>query len=80
MKIQVFGSGCTSCKRLHELTTDAVEELGLEMEVEYIKDVTKLIEMGIMQSPVLTIDGKPVMIGLVPNKEKIKDLIAEASK
>jgi len=80
MKIQVFGSGCTSCKRLHELTTDAVKELGLEMEVEYIKDVTKLIEMGIMQSPVLAINGKPVMIGFVPNKEKVKDLIVEASK
>ena len=80
MQIQVLGSGCASCKKLHEITTDIVKELKLDTKVDYITDVSKIVEMGIMQSPVLAVNGKPVMVGFVPNKEKIKDLITKAIK
>ncbi len=77
MKIQVLGSGCANCRRLFEMTTEIVRELNLEASVDYITDVSKIVELGIMSSPVLTVNGKPVMIGFVPNKEKIKDLIVK---
>lgn len=72
MNIQVLGSGCPTCKKLFELTQRAVEELGLDEKVEYITDVSKIIEMGVMSSPVLAVDGNPVMIGFTPDIEKIK--------
>lgn len=75
MKIQVLGSGCSTCESLYELTKKAVSELKMTEEIEYITDITKIIEMGVMTSPVLAIDGKPVMIGSTNNIEKIKDLI-----
>lgn len=74
MKIQVLGSGCTTCKNLFELTKKAVAELGIKAEVEYITDISKIIEMGVMQSPVLAVDGKPIMTGM-GNYEKIRDSI-----
>jgi len=83
MKIQVLGSGCPTCKNLYELTKKAVEELGLNEEVEYLtgeEGIQKIIEMGVMQSPVLAIDGKPVMIGFVPDVEEIKKLIQESNE
>jgi small redox-active disulfide protein 2 len=76
MKIQVLGSGCTTCKKLFELTKKAVEELNLKTEVEYITDVQKIVAMGLMQSPVLAINDKPVMVGFTSDIEKIKNLIA----
>jgi small redox-active disulfide protein 2 len=75
MTIQVLGSGCPTCKELYELTKQAVIELDLKTEVEYITDIEKIIEMGVMQSPVLAIDGKPVMVGFLPDIEKIKEII-----
>ena len=75
MQIQVLGSGCPTCKKLFELTKQAVEELGLKIEVEYITDIQKIIEMGVMSSPVLAIDGKPIITGFVPDVKKIKDTI-----
>lgn len=75
MKIQVLGSGCPTCKKLFELTAQAVKELGLKIEVEYITDVQKIIEMGVMSSPVLAINGKPVITGFLPEVEKIKETI-----
>ena len=75
MKIVVLGSGCVTCKALYDLTKKAVSQLGLKDEVEYITDISKIIEMGVMQSPVLAINGKPVMVGFIPNVEKIKEII-----
>jgi len=77
MTIQVLGSGCTTCKNLFELTKQAVEELGLKTEVEYITDIQKIVALGVMSSPVLAINGKPAMVGFVPNIEKIKAIIQQ---
>ena len=81
MKIQVLGSGCPTCKSLYELTKQAVKETGLKEEVEYLigqEGIQKIMDLGIMSSPVLVINDKPVMTGFVPDVEKIKKLITEA--
>jgi small redox-active disulfide protein 2 len=83
MKIQVLGSGCPTCKNLYELTKKAVEELGLNTQVEYLtgeEGIEKIIEMGVMQSPVLVVDGKPVMVGFTPDIEEIKKLIQKSNE
>ena len=76
MKIQVLGSGCPTCKNLYELTKTAVAELGIEAEVEYITDISKIIELGVMESPVMTINGKIAMLGS-GSLEKIKEVITK---
>ena len=78
MKIQVIGSGCPTCKNLFELTKQAVSELQIDSTVEYSTEVSEIIKMGIMQSPVLSVDGKPAMIGsgsLQKIKESLKKFI-----
>jgi len=75
IKIQVLGSGCPTCKKLFELTQKAVGELGLKTEVEYVTDIQKILEMGLMSSPVLAINGKPVLVGFLSDIEKIKEII-----
>lgn len=77
IKIEVLGSGCPTCKKLYELVKEAVAEMGLPVAVEYSNDIQKIISMGVMQSPVLAINGKPAMVGFSPDKEKIKKLISE---
>ena len=79
MKIQVLGSGCPTCKKLYELTQQAIKEINLNEEVEYITDISKIIEMGVMQSPVLAVDGKPILTGF-DDVEKIKNLIQKAQE
>lgn len=76
MKIQVLGSGCCTCKNLYELTKKAVAELGIDAEVEYFDDLTKIIELGVMESPVITIDGKIALLGS-HNLDKIKEVITK---
>lgn len=79
MKIQVLGSGCSNCEQLFKLTKEAVKQLRLKVEVEYITDVAKIVEMGVMSSPVLAIDGKAAIVGFVPDIEKIKKLLSNGA-
>ncbi len=79
MKIQVLGSGCPTCHKLFELTEKAVGDLGINTQVEYItgdEGIRKIVEMGVMSSPVLAVNGKPVMVGFTPDVLKIKELIS----
>jgi len=73
--LQVFGSGCPTCKKLFELTKQAITELGLDVEVKYSTDIQKIIELGVVSSPILVIDGQVVLSGQLPSLEKIKELL-----
>lgn len=79
MKINVLGAGCASCKNLFELTKTAVAEMGINAEVAYSDDISKIIELGILQAPVLVIDGKPVMVGGTDDINKLKEIITKSS-
>jgi small redox-active disulfide protein 2 len=75
MEIQVLGSGCKKCKELYERTQKAAQSVGLGVSVEYITNVQKIVEMGLMSSPVLVVDGEPVVVGGLPDVEKIKEIL-----
>ena len=77
MEIKVIGPGCTNCKRLLEVTKQAVREAGLKIEIEYVTDIQKMVEMGIMQTPALAINGKVVLSGFVPDVKTIRNKIKE---
>lgn len=77
MKIQVLGSGCPSCKNLYELTQTAVRELGIDAKVEYSTDISKIIELGVMETPAMTINGRIAMLGS-GSLDKVKEIILKA--
>jgi small redox-active disulfide protein 2 len=79
MKIEVVGSGCATCKKLFEIVQKAVSELKMDVKVEYITDIQKIVAIGLMQSPVLLVDDKPVLVGFSSDIEKIKKLISGGS-
>ncbi|MCL5008963.1 MAG: thioredoxin family protein [Patescibacteria group bacterium] len=78
MKIQVLGSGCPTCEKLYKITRQAVEQMGLPDQVEYIKDIQQILNMGLMSSPVLAVNGKPALVGFIPKIEEIKKAIQKS--
>lgn len=53
--------------------------MGMETEVEHITDISKMLEMGVMQSPVLAINNKPVLTGGGHSEKEIKDALINSS-
>jgi len=76
MKIKVIGSGCPTCKKLHEMAKEAVKEAGIDAEIEYSTNVQEIVEMGLVQGPILTVDGKLAEVKSF-NVEGVKEAILE---
>ncbi len=70
-KVQVMGTGCRKCRQLYE---NAVEALGSD-NVEYETDIAAIAAAGIMTTPALVVDGKPLCVGIVPSAQEIKTLV-----
>jgi small redox-active disulfide protein 2 len=74
MLIQVLGTGCTKCKTLHEIVKKAVQETGVEAEVEKVEDIQKIMAFEILMTPGLVINGEVK----TPKLEEVKELILAA--
>ena len=75
ISIEVMGSGCPTCRKLFELTKMAVQEMGLNTEVQYVSDIQKILQLGFMQSPILAVNGRGVLAGFTSDMERIKKAI-----
>ena len=80
MKISVIGSGCPTCEALYKKVKKLKEEGKIEAEIEYLKDINELISRGIMGSPALLINDKPVFIGVPESDEKLLEILKEHSE
>jgi small redox-active disulfide protein 2 len=72
MNNKVLGGGCCKCENLLEAVKEAVAEKGIAAEIEYITDMAKIMEYGIMSTPALMVDNKIVSMGRVL---KAKDVL-----
>jgi small redox-active disulfide protein 2 len=71
MKIEILGTGCAKCKKLYQLVTDMVKELGISAEVVKVEDLQAMMDRGVMITPALYINGKAVSAGRIPGKEEL---------
>ncbi len=75
--IKILGSGCSACKQLLKTVKKVAAELKIEADIEHITDVAEMVKMGVMTSPVLAINGKPVLTGGGHRDKKIKKVLAD---
>ena len=75
MNIKVLGGGCVNCKNLLAAVKQAVAEKGVDAQVEYITDMAKIVEYGIMRTPALMIDDKIVSMGKVLKVQDVLKLL-----
>ena len=75
MKIEVLGTGCKKCKDLEENVKQAVNELGIEADIQKIEDLIKIMNYGVIATPALVIDGKVAFSGRSPTVDELKKII-----
>ena len=78
MNIKILGSGCARCHQLGKTTREAVKELGIDAEIEEVKDINKIMEYPILTTPGLVINGQVVCTGRVPAKGELTQFITNA--
>ncbi len=80
MRIEVYGPGCSNCRRLEENTRAALESLGVSAEISKVQDIRAMAGAGVMRTPALGVDGKLVLQGKVPAPQEIAELLREPGK
>ena len=75
MKVQILGTGCPKCKLLEQHAREAIQELGIRADVEKVTDIDKIMEMGVMMTPALAIDGEVKSVGKVLTKDQAVQII-----
>ena len=73
--IKVLGSGCKSCHALLEASKEAVRNMGLSIEVEYVTDMEKIMAYGVMSMPALVVNENVVSMGKVLKATEVEKLL-----
>lgn len=74
-KIQVLGTGCPKCTKLAENAEVAAREAGIAYELEKVTQINDIMQMGVMVTPALAIDGEVKVVGKVASPEDIKAML-----
>ena len=72
LTVKVYGSGCKGCQTLHQNVIDALAEMNIAADVQYITDMQKIMEAGIMNMPALVVNDKIVSSGKVLSVADVK--------
>ena len=75
-KLQILGTGCPKCQKLTENAETAAKELGIENELEKVKDINSIMKFGVMMTPALAVDGEVKVSGKVPEVKELKKMIS----
>lgn len=75
MSIKVLGSGCKFCHELYENTKEAVKNIGLSVEVEYVTDLEQVMGYGVISMPGLVVDEKVASTGKVLKTADVEKLL-----
>jgi len=75
MVIQILGTGCPKCKTLEANARQAIEAGKIDATIEKVTEIDKIMEMGVMITPALAIDGDVKVSGKILNKNQILALI-----
>ena len=73
--VKVLGAGCKSCHEQYENAKAAVKAMGLDLEVEYITDMEKVMTYGVMSMPAIVVNEKVVSMGKVLKAADVEKLL-----
>jgi len=81
VKVEVFSSpGCSKCGHAKELLRTMALELGEDRiqwrDVNILEELDYAVEMGVLSTPAIAVNGKLVFAGL-PAAEKLKALLVD---
>ena len=69
--IKVLGSGCANCVNTARLIEEVARDKGVEVKLEKVTDMARIVGFGVMNTPGVVVDGKVVHSGSVPDRTKI---------
>ncbi len=70
--VKIYGSGCRRCEATERMVKEAAEKAGVEVDVEKVTDPKSIAMAGVMSTPGVSVDGKLVHAGGLPDAAKVQ--------
>jgi small redox-active disulfide protein 2 len=73
--IEILGPGCARCHETHRVVRHVVEQAGIDCLVQKNESIDRMVELGVLRTPAVAIDGKVVLSGRIPKAEEVRRLL-----
>lgn len=80
MRIQLFDKGSPKGKQLFANIEEACQRLQIDWDPEYVKDMSKVYNMGLQGNTILLIDGEIAFIDKYPSTRELETIISDFQK
>ena len=70
--VKVYGPGCKRCETTEQMVKETAAKLGVAVELEKVTDTKSIAMAGVMSTPGISIDGKLVHAGGLPDAAKLE--------
>jgi small redox-active disulfide protein 2 len=77
MKIEVLGTGCTTCNTVEAIVKEAVIKSGVKAEVKKVSNRLEIAKTGVKMTPAVIIDGQIKLVGKIPEIEDVLGWLRE---
>jgi len=77
MEIKVLGPGCAKCQQTEKIVRDAVQESGVDVDIEKVTDIMEIAKYGVFGTPAVIIDNEVKSVGKIPGKDEVKSWIGK---
>ena len=72
MEIKVLGTGCSNCKNTVRLIEEVARAKGVEIHLEKVEDIQKIMTYNVLATPGVVLGGQVVHAGGVPARGKVE--------
>jgi small redox-active disulfide protein 2 len=73
--IEILGPGCARCHETHRVVRHVVEQAGIDCLVQKNESIDRMVELGVLRTPAVAIDGRVVLSGRIPKAEEVRRLL-----
>ncbi len=70
--VKVLGGGCAKCQATYKQLSEITTEKGVDVLIEKVEDMQKIITYDVMSTPAVVINGSVVHQGSVPPSAVVK--------
>lgn len=77
MKIEVLGTGCTTCDTVEAIVKEAVAMSGVDAQVIKVSNRMEIARAGVLMTPAVVVDGQVKLVGKLPEIEEVVEWIRE---
>ena len=75
MKIQISGPCCPNCQNTERNVVNACAELDFAADISHVTNIADILDLGVMRTPAVVIDGEVVLSGRVPTVSELKNIL-----